>query len=71
MPKKLTTIGKAAAIIINIACLENIMDWLAMSYKFGSRPFEYYNAHKDEITLPEKQIQFMEKCILERLICYG
>lgn len=48
-----------------IACLENIMDWLAMSYKFGSRPFEYYNAHKDEITLPEKQIQFMEKCIFE------
>ena len=48
-----------------LACLENIMDWLAVGYKFHNRPYEYYEAHKDEITLPKKQIEFMEKCIYE------
>lgn len=46
-----------------LACLENIMDWLAVGYEFHDRPYQYYDAHKDEIKLPKKQIEFMEKCI--------
>ena len=48
-----------------LACLENIMDWLAMGYEFHDRPFEYYEKNKDKITLPEKQKQFIEKCIYQ------
>jgi hypothetical protein len=46
---------------IQLACLENICDWLAMGYKFNDRPIQYYNKHKKEIRLPETQIAFMEK----------
>ena len=48
-----------------LACLENIADWLAVGYKFHDRPYEYYNKHKDKINLPEKQKNFIEKCIYE------
>lgn len=46
-----------------LACLENIMDWLAMGYEFNDRPYQYYEKHKDEITLSPKQKAFIEKCI--------
>lgn len=48
-----------------LACLENIADWLAMGYKFNNRPYEYYEKNKDKITLPQKQIDFIEKCIYQ------
>lgn len=48
-----------------LACLENILDWLAMGYEFGERPFEYWDAHKEVIHLPKKQIEFMDKCIYQ------
>ena len=48
-----------------LACLENIMDWLAVGYVFHDRPVEYYEEHKEEITLPKKQKAFMEKCIYQ------
>ena len=48
-----------------LACLENVMDWLAVGYKFGNRPYQYYDLHKEEITLPKKQKDFIEKCIYE------
>ena len=48
-----------------LACLENIMDWLAVGYACGDRPYEYYEEHKNTITLPKKQIEFMEKCIYQ------
>lgn len=48
-----------------LACLENIMDWLAIGYKYHNRPYEYYELHKDEIKLPKKQIEFIEKCIYQ------
>lgn len=48
-----------------LACLENIADWLAMGYHFHNRPFEYYEKHKKEITLPQRQKEFIEKCIYE------
>ena len=50
---------------VELACLENIADWLAMGYHFGNRPFEYYEKHKEEINLPKKQKEFLEKCIFE------
>jgi len=46
-----------------LACLENIMDWLAVGYEFHDRPYQYYDKHKDEINLPKKQKDFMERCI--------
>ena len=48
---------------IELACLENICDWLAMGYKFNDRPIQYYNKHKDEIKLPQKQIVFIERVL--------
>lgn len=48
-----------------LACLENVIDWLAVGYKFNNRPYEYYEKHKDEITLPKKQKDFIEKIIYE------
>ena len=42
-----------------LACLENICDWLAMGYKYNDRPIDYYTKHKDEIKLPQKQLDFM------------
>jgi hypothetical protein len=48
-----------------LACLENIMNWLAVGYRVGNRPYEYYEKYKDIITLPAKQKQFMEKCIYQ------
>ena len=50
---------------IELACLENICDWLAMGYKFNDRPIQYYNKHKDEIILPKIQINFMERVMLD------
>ena len=48
-----------------LACLENIMDWLAVGYKFNDRPYEYYEQNKDKIILPKKQREFIEKCIYQ------
>lgn len=48
-----------------LACLENVMDWLAVGYRFHNRPYEYYEKHKSEIKLPKKQIEFIEKCIYQ------
>lgn len=48
-----------------VAILENVLDWLAMSYKFGDRPFQYYEKHKNEIDLPQNDRAFLEKVIYE------
>lgn len=48
-----------------LACLENVMDWLAVGYKLGDRPYEYYEQNKDKIILPKKQREFIEKCIYQ------
>jgi len=48
-----------------LACLENVMDWLAVGYKFNNRPYEYYDKHKNIIKLPKKQKDFIEKCIYQ------
>ena len=48
-----------------LACLENIMDWLAVGYELHDRPHEYYESIKHIIDLPQKQIDFMEKCIYQ------
>lgn len=50
---------------VEIACLENLLDWMAMGYDKNNRPYEYYEQHKNEINLPQKQLDFMEKCIYE------
>lgn len=46
-----------------LAILENVCDWLAMGYVFGNRPYEYYEQHKDNISLPEKDRTFLEMVI--------
>ena len=48
-----------------LACLENLMDWLAVGYEFGNRPVDYYEKNKDNINLPKLQKDFLEKCIYE------
>ena len=48
-----------------LACLENIMDWLARGYEFKNRPYEFYRMVREDIQLPLTQRIFMEKCIFE------
>lgn len=48
-----------------IDCLENVLDWMAMGYKFHDRPYQFYEAHKNEIKLPEAEIAFIEKVIYD------
>ena len=43
-----------------LAILENVCDWMAMGYVFGDRPYEYYEEHKEAITLPSKDKEFLE-----------
>ena len=52
-------------ITTELACLENIMDWLANGYPYKIRPSVYYEAHKDEILLSKKQREFIEKCLYQ------
>ena len=46
-----------------LAVLENICDWLAMGYKFGNRPCDYYEENKDKIVLHKLDKAFLEKII--------
>ena len=48
-----------------LACLENVLDWLAMGYQFNDRPYQYYEKNKDNIILPECQKKFIEMIIYE------
>lgn len=48
-----------------VDCLENIIDWMAVGYALNDRPYQYYESIKDEISLPDKQREFMEKIIYE------
>lgn len=50
---------------IILDCIENVLDWMAMGYKFGDRPYQYYEKVKDEIKLPKCQRNFIEKLIYE------
>ena len=48
-----------------LACIENVLDWLAMGYQFNDRPYQYYEKHKEEIKLPSKQKEFIEYLIYQ------
>ena len=48
-----------------IDCLENVIDWMAMGYKFNDRPYQFYEKNKDKISLPEAERNFIEKVIYE------
>lgn len=50
---------------LSLDCLENILDWMAMGYKFNDRPYQFYEKHKNEIKLPKIQRDFIEKVIYE------
>ena len=46
-----------------LAVLENVADWLAVGYQFNNRPYQYYEKHKQEINLCEKEKKFLERVI--------
>lgn len=46
-------------------CLENVLDWMAMGYQFGDRPYQFYEKNKDKIKLPQAERDFIEKVIYE------
>lgn len=43
--------------------LENILDWIAMGYKFNDRPYQYYENNKNNITLCEDERKYLEDLI--------
>lgn len=45
------------------ACIENIIDWMAMGITHGDTAYEYYNANKDTIQLNEAERQYMESIL--------
>lgn len=45
--------------------LENVLDWMAMGYKFKNRPFQYYEKNKKNIILPEMEKHFLEHIIYD------
>ena len=45
--------------------LENVLDWLAMGYKFNDRPYQYYENNKNHIILNEDERKFLEYVIYE------
>ena len=42
-----------------IHCTHMVIDWLAMSYRFGDTPREYYEKNKDKIELPEWAVKYI------------
>ncbi len=42
------------------ACVENIIDWMAMGIKFGNTAYDYYDEHKEEIHLNDNEREYME-----------
>ena len=43
--------------------LENVLDWMAMGYKFNDRPYQYYENNKDNIILCDEERAFLEDVI--------
>lgn len=43
--------------------LENILDWIAMGYKFNDRPYQYYENNKNNIILCEDERKYLEDLI--------
>ena len=45
--------------------LENILDWIAMGYKFKDRPTDYYEKNKDKIILCDKERAYLEHVLYD------
>ena len=43
--------------------LENILDWIAMGYKFNDRPYQYYENNKNNIMLCDDERKYLEDLI--------
>ena len=43
--------------------LENLLDWIAMGYKFNNRPYQYYENNKNNIVLCENERKYLEDLI--------
>ena len=43
--------------------VEMVLDWTAMSYKFGGTALEYYEGHKDEIKIAPDYTEFVERLL--------
>lgn len=43
--------------------LENILDWMAMGYKFNNRPYQYYEKNKEKIILCKEERKYLEDII--------
>lgn len=49
-----------------IHCFHMVIDWVAMSYKFGGTAEQYYNENKSKIDIPAYAMDYLDK-ILQRL----
>ena len=44
---------------LTINCVHMVVDWIAMSIKFGDTAKDYYEKNKDEIKLPDWAVEFI------------
>lgn len=49
-----------------VHCVQMVVDWMAMGYKFGDTAQKYYESNKEEIKLPNYAIRFIYE-IFERI----
>lgn len=45
------------------ACIEQILDWTAMGYKFNDRPYEYYKKNKKDIKMNKLETEYVESIL--------
>ena len=46
-----------------VACIHNILDWIAMSYKFNDKVWEYYNSSKFKDILNPLEREYIEQIL--------
>ena len=56
-----TNMGEWAPYDREINCVHMVIDWIAMSYKFGGTARKYYEANKHEIHLPNWAVVFINE----------
>lgn len=59
LEEHILNVQKAWKLLQEKCCVHMVIDWLAMSFKFGDSPREYYERNKDRIKIPKWSIDLI------------